>query len=189
MMRKLISQLFCAGFLLTASHLCAQNGTEKKTVPTGAAVSDSSDFAAPKDPATEDQIREYLSLINTNKLAHEMMNKMADSMQATAAPYYPKSFWDDIRAEFAKFDLITPYVTVYQRYLSREDIQAAIDFYRSSAGKKLLIAQPFAIRDVQVMVGQTAQQIGEKVYERHAAEIEEAKAKFEADAAANAAKK
>ena len=66
-------------------------------------------------------------------------------------------------------------------------MQAVIDFYRSAAGQKLLTAQPLAIRDVQVMVKETAEKIGMAVYERHKAEIEAAKAKFEADAAANAA--
>lgn len=172
--------------LMTSLGAIAQ---EAKPLEPTATDTSQNPYGPPAHPATEAQIREYLSLIGVNKMGHELMDKMADSMQLTAAPYYPKPFWDDIRAEFQKFDLVTPYVTVYQRYLSQDDMQAVINFYRSSAGQKLLTAQPLAIRDVQIIVRQTAEQIGQKVYERHAAEIQEAKAKFEADAAANAAKK
>jgi len=176
-----------ARILLTAMVMAANSLSAQTKVETPAPEANPTDVSAPKDPATEDQIREYLSLIRTDKLAHEMMDQMAKSMQATSAPYFPASFWDDIRTEFRKFDLLSPHVTVYQHYLSRTDMQAVIDFYRSAAGQKLLTAQPLAIRDVQVMVKETAEKIGMAVYERHKAEIEAAKAKFEADAAANAA--
>lgn len=188
-MRRWLGGLAVAGFLLTVPYLAAQTAAPDKSAPTIVVQPYLANPYVPKDPATEDQIREYLSLVGVSKTAHEVMDKMVDTMQATGAPYYPKAFWEDMREEFRKFDLITPYATVYQRYMSREDMQAVIDFYRSPSGKKLLAAQPLAIRDVQIMMRETAERLGQQVYARHAAEIAAAKAKYDADAAANAAKK
>lgn len=139
-------------------------------LPSGGSAS----IAPPSDPATEDQIREYLSLIHVDKLAHEMLAKQVDAMQTTSASYYPTAMWDDFRDEFAKIDVGAPYVKIYQKYLSREDMAAILAFYRSPSGKKLLDAQTPAIADAQKVLGAEGREIGERVVAKYKEQIEAA---------------
>ena len=132
-------------------------------------------IAPPAHPATEDQIREYMQLSGALPITRQLMDKMVHAMQLTAAPYYPASMWDDMRAEFAKLDIISAYVPLYQRYFSQEDMQKVLDFYRSPAGKNLLAIQPLLIHDAQGIMRQKGQDIGLAVYNRHKDEIEAAK--------------
>jgi uncharacterized protein len=136
----------------------------------------------PAHPATEAQIREYLSLIHAETLAQTAMASEVSAMQATAAPYIPPSFWDDLRGEFRKIDVVGLYIEIYQRYLSQEEMQTVLDFYHSPAGKKFLDVQPLAVADAQDAFRQKGQEIGAAVYAKHKDEIEAAKQKYEAGA-------
>ena len=133
----------------------------------------------PAHPATEAQIREYLSLLHVEKLAQSTLDSSLRAAQATSAPYYPPGFWDDFRHEIKNLDFVSVYVEVYQRYLSQEEMQAILDFYHSSAGKKLLEAQPLMVADAQDALRTKGAEIGAAVYAKHKDEIEAAKKKYE----------
>ena len=133
------------------------------------------------DQASEDQIREYLSLTGAVKLSHNEMAAALDAMQTTAVPYLPASYWADMKAEFLKMDVASIFVPVYQRYFSHDDMQAVINFYRSPAGKKVLNLQPMVIRDGEVAMRKRGGEIGQAVYARHQDEIEAGKRKYEAE--------
>jgi hypothetical protein len=175
-MKKLGLVLMCA--LWGASVAGAQQAAGTQNPPAPQAATEKA--GPPAHPATEDQIREYLSLVGAEKTAHEMMDNAVQAMQATSAPYFPADFWSDMRAEFRKLDVTAANISVYQRYLSQEDMKAAIDFYRSPAGKRLLAAQPLITQDAQAAMRAKGQEIGEAVYARHKDEIEAAKKRFEA---------
>ena len=170
------SLLAFSGVLLALS-LC---GNVYGQTPDAAKNDSGTQTGPPAHPATEDQIREYMSLIRAEKVARETMDQSLKTAQIAAAPYYPASFWDDMRAAVQKVDIVGAYVTVYQRYMSQEQMQAVIDFYRSPAGQTLLRAQPLAIRDAQAIVRQQAGELGRAVELKHQAEIEAAKKKYEA---------
>jgi hypothetical protein len=133
----------------------------------------------PAHPATIPQIKEYWELTHAMVLAHSLMNKTADAMQATSAPYFPKSFWDDLRSSFEHFDLESPMIKAYQRYLSEDDMAQILVFYQSPAGRHFLAAQPLVIAMSQEAVKQAAGELGQQVYDRHKDEIDAAKAKYD----------
>jgi hypothetical protein len=137
-------------------------------------------IAVPDHPATEAQIREYLALTDVSKTTHELLDGMAKAMQSTAVPYLPASYWQDVRGEFAKLDIASLYVPLYQRYFSQEDMQKVIDFYRSPAGKNLMTIQPLLVRDAQSTLGQKGREIGIAIYNRHKDEIDAAKKLYDA---------
>jgi hypothetical protein len=83
--------------------------------------------------------------------------------------------------EFQKVDFVSICVPIYQKYLSQEDMAAIIAFYRSPAGQRILATQGPITRDAQVVMQKAGQEIGERVAERHAAEIEAAEKKYDAD--------
>lgn len=167
-----------AGAFLAANMACAQHVSS----PAGASAvsqAQASQIGPPAHPATEDQVREYLSLIRADKLAHETLDSSLRAMQTTSAPYYPAAMWADMRAEFQKLDVTAVYVQVYQRYMSQSDMQAVIDFYRSPAGHRLLEAQPFAIRDAQTIVHQKATEMAQAVVAKYKDQIEAAKKQYD----------
>jgi hypothetical protein len=144
--------------------------------------------AKPEHPATEDQIREYLSLVGLARVARTSMATMIRSNRLTAAPYYPNSYWDDMDAELQKIDIVSLYVPIYQEYLSTEEMQGVIDFYRSPAGKKLLNVQPLIVSSASVLMRQKGEEIGKAVYARHKDEIEAAKREYDSRHVAPATK-
>jgi hypothetical protein len=101
------------------------------------------------------------------------MDELLKVSRATAAPYYPAAFWEDMGTAIKDIDIITPVVPAYQKYFSEEDMAATIAFYKSPAGKRLLEADPF----IASLSGDTLRKIGreagEKVGLKHKAEIEE----------------
>jgi uncharacterized protein len=165
----------CVIFLAVAAT------AQQSTVPLapGTTPLTENQLAPPAHPATEDQIREYLALTDVSKTTHELLDGMAKAMQSTAVPYLPASYWQDVRGEFARLDIASMYVPLYQRYFSQEDMQQVIDFYRSPAGKNLMTIQPLLVRDAQSTLGQKGREIGVAVYNRHKGEIEAAKKSYD----------
>lgn len=133
----------------------------------------------PAHPATEDQIREYMSLIRADKLAHEAMDAGFKAMQTTAAPYYPAAMWDELRAGAQKLDVSAVYVQVYQQYMSQAEMQAVIDFYRSPAGQKLLEAQPLAIRDAKEIMRKKSTEMAEAIVAKYKDQIQAAAKQYD----------
>jgi len=50
--------------------------------------------------------------------------------------------YNDIQKEFATDEMLEDIVPVYQRHLTRADLQAVVDFYQSPAGQRLLKESP-----------------------------------------------
>jgi hypothetical protein len=148
-------------------------------------VSLGTDPAPPAHPCTAAQLKEYYALTHALELAHQVMTKMVDGMQATGAPYFPKSFWDDMRASFGTFDLETAFLPAYQRYISEEDMAQILTFYRTPAGQHILSAQPLITAAAQSAIRESAGKLGEEIYDRHKDEIAAAKAKFDAGSGAS----
>ena len=130
------------------------------------------DIAAPEHPATPEQVREYLALVNYVGTAHKMMGQMLRASRATSAPYYTESFWDDMEKAIMEIDLVTPVIPAYQKYFSQEDMTATIAFYKSPAGKRLLAAQPFISSAAGAVLRTAGTEAGQQVGLKHKDEIE-----------------
>ena len=149
-----------------------------------AAASTAAPASAPEHPATADQVREYFKLIHLDQTVHSMMESMLRAAQATAAPYYPASVWDDMRTTFANYDLLTDMIPVYQRHISQEDMSSILSFYHTPAGQRLLAAQPVMVAEAQAIFPAVGRKLGEEVAARHMDEIKAAKQKYDDDIAA-----
>ena len=167
-----------AGCFLVAGMASAQHVSSPATSP-AASQAQASEIGPPAHPATEDQIREFMSLIRADKISHEALDANLRGMQATAAPYFPAAMWEDMRAQFQKLDVMAVYVQVYQRYMSQSDMQAVINFYRSPSGRRLLEAQPLASRDAQAILHQKATEIAQGVLAKYKDQIEAAKKQYD----------
>jgi len=141
----------------------------------GSATSETSAVPAPPppaNPATADQIRELLSLTHALDMAHKLVLQSLKAARATSAPYYTPAFWDDMEKSLGDADILNPSIAAYQRYLSQEDAAAAIAFYKTDSGRRVLEAQPLISAALETVMRQTGQQIGMQVGLRHRDEIQ-----------------
>ena len=72
----------------------------------------------------------------------EQLQKLAEKYVDKAVNIYPVD------------EMLDDMTTIYQRYLTREDVEAMINFYSSPAGQHLLDAQPKIAREYMPMVMQ-----------------------------------
>jgi hypothetical protein len=126
----------------------------------------------PAHEATADQIRELLGITHALDMAHKLILQSLKAARATSAPYYTAAFWDDMEKSLGEADMLTPSIAAYQRYLSQEDAAAAIAFYKTDSGRRVLEAQPLISAALESVMRVTGQQIGAQVGLRHRDEIQ-----------------
>lgn len=71
------------------------------------------ELAPLKDHATERQIREYFQLSGELNDYRERWIGAVDKNRSIGAPYWPESFWIDLKAEMRKTDLAPMRITLY----------------------------------------------------------------------------
>jgi hypothetical protein len=130
------------------------------------------DLGPPAHPATPSQIREYLKLTSAVENAHAAMAQMLKVSRTTSAPYLTPSFWDDMEKAVMGIDIVDPCIPAFQRYFSEEDMAAAIAFYKTAAGQRMLAAQPFVASALGEVLQKAGREAGEKVGLQHKAEID-----------------
>ena len=138
--------------LLTASLIlvsCANTDTAIKS-------DDYYSFAASKNQSEKQKlVLELLSLLNAKQQSEEVLNSMIKSM--------PYDVRDTLKKAFDADEMINLIVPVYEKYLTEDDLRAAISFYKSPAGKKLLKAQPMIMKDSIIVMKVYAQKKLEEV--------------------------
>jgi len=82
-----------------------------------------------EDPATVDQIKEYLRLSGDLDSFRVRWIAAVDKSRSIGAPYWPESFWTAVKEELRRTDLIPMYITLFQHGLSRELMQEVLDAY------------------------------------------------------------
>jgi hypothetical protein len=119
-----------SGFLLSAVHAQDKQAPKIVRTPAPQSVSDISTSLAPlKDPATIDQIREYLRLSGDLDSFRVRWIAALDKNRSIGAPYWPESFWTALKEEMEKTDLMPMFVTLYQHGISRALMQEVLDAY------------------------------------------------------------
>lgn len=131
------------------------------------------------NPATAAQIRELLDLTGASRNANLMMGRMIDQMKTQAPDFFPQDFWTDMRTSFQHLDAEGLMVPYFQKYYSQPDVEKAIAFYKSPAGRRLIAVQPVIIQKTQNIVMQRARDIGHQVLLRHKQEIEALAKKYQ----------
>ena len=71
-------------------------------------------------------------------------------------------------------EMLNDMVAVYQRYLSRGDVDGILDFYRSLPGQHLLDAQPLMAKEVMPMVTKKMESRTEDLVKRYRKELNDA---------------
>ena len=116
-------------------------------------------------PATEQSVRKLMEVTGAADAGMQVLNGMLPALRQMA-PNAPEEFWSEFMAEIdpdAMVDLIVP---MYQRHYSEEDVQAAIDFYTSPAGKRFIAKQGVVMQESMQAGQQWGEQIARRAIER-----------------------
>jgi hypothetical protein len=147
-------------------------------------------LAPPKNPATVEQIREYLRLSGDMDSFRARWIAAVDKNRSIGAPYWPESFWTNIKAEMGKTDLMPMYVTLYQHGISKDLMQEVLNTYHlvgatlfklSPAAYKLNVAQQAMADDTNKLTLAKTLEVIQKVYAIYKPQIEEARARYLAE--------
>ncbi|MEM8963437.1 MAG: DUF2059 domain-containing protein [Acidobacteriota bacterium] len=130
--------------------------------------------AADQKPA-EDMARELLEISGSGELGVQMMHQMFDSYKASM-PNVPAEFWDEVMNEVDASQLVELVVPIYVKHLTQEEMEAAIAFYKTPAGKAMLEKMPVIMQESMVAGQAWGQEINAQVQTRLKEKMESEKA-------------
>lgn len=110
---------------------------------------------------TQEQVLKLLELLRVRESLQITLDAMKEQVRATAEQSLRENIpvpsadqikqlnaiVDGVFKELVLDDLLQEVVPVYQKHLTRSDVEAVIAFYSSPAGKKILREQPAMIRE------------------------------------------
>ena len=169
-----------APFLLAMTVL-AQTATKPATAPPlPTASTKPGQPPPPAHPLTAAQAHELMQLTGTSLIKTRLVDNIMAYFQQRFPPFIPADVKTDLKASLDKMDIDTPTVATYQRYLSTDDADKTIAFYKTPAGKNLLTVTPMLLSEIQQAALKDGQDTSREVIERHKTEIEAAQKTYEA---------
>jgi hypothetical protein len=134
-------------------------------------------------PTTEVQLREFLQLTDASNRVHKELSGGLEGMRQRLPPFFPSDVLTEIETNFGAIDLVHLYLPWYQAYLSEQDMNALLVFYRTDAGKHYASVQGTLLSGAQTALGADAQRIVQTALIKHKDEIEAAKKAYDSKSA------
>jgi uncharacterized protein len=156
----------------------------QQSVAEAAAQAKSKGLALAPDAPSRDQVLTLLNLLQIRKNMAAMLEGMKQAMKEGAEQGFRErianptpqqlqalnAMVDDIVADLPIDEMVEAMVPIYQRHLTRSDIEEVIRFYSGPVGQKLLREQPQMIQEGMQAGAQIQQkrmgQMMEKIRER-----------------------
>ena len=166
--------------IFLVGQISAQVSINQSSVSLGA-------VAPPAHPVTLGQIREFLKLSRIDEPYRASWIAAMESKRSMGMPYWPKSFWDDLKKEMETTDLAPVITDLYRRYISAEMMESINkDLHRmtyrelpsTSEGAAMCRLQRNMKADNDAVTLALTQATFERVYDRHKVEIKAARAKY-----------
>lgn len=156
---------------------CSQNTTvpqqaPAKTAPAAAptkAQEQASKTGVKVSAEKEAAIRKLFEIQGTRKSMEQVFAGMSENMKPTLAKMLPPGEYQDklIPLFFEKFhskmktdDLLDLIVPIYDKYLSKEDVDGLAQFYQTPLGKKLNAVLPQLTVEIQTTAMNMGQELG-----------------------------
>ena len=118
------------------------------------------------------------------KLLQQVIKQMLSGMRLTSSNSVPESVWQQMQADFDKYDFEAAITPAYQRYVSQEDMAAALAYMKSDGALRMKATEPYIQQMISEVSRKAGQQIGEKAARDHMDEIVALQKKNDAAAAA-----
>lgn len=113
-------------------------------------------------------LREYLDVSGSSETMLQIIPQMIDMMRQQMPSVTPE-MWDELQKEVdlsVSNELVLMLTPIYQKYLTQDDLEAIIAFYKSPVGIKIASVQPQISSEAMEVGQQWGMQIGMKVYEK-----------------------
>lgn len=125
--------------------------------------------AAKIDPEKEAAIRKLFELTGTKKAMEQVIAGMSANMKPTLSKMLPPGeyqdkllnlFFDRFRTKLKTDDLLDLAIPIYDKYLSKDDIDGLAQFYQTPLGKKMVSVLPQVLIESQTAAMNLGEQVG-----------------------------
>lgn len=121
-------------------------GTMLGATAAGAQADPATAAPPPADTAFVAAVQRMLAASGARVNMRTVIDGMIDAYKR-AMPQVPQAFWEEMRVDFDVDTLIALEIPIYKKYLTVDDILAISAFYETPAGKRLIAAQPFILKE------------------------------------------
>src|SRR5215467_8842655 len=94
----------------------------------------------PEHPITEAQIRMFFDECHIPTVSRQLTHEKAEMQRKQLPPWYPQPVWDEIEAASDSIDLALVALPVYRKYMSEEQADRLIKFFRTKPGQDVIEA-------------------------------------------------
>jgi hypothetical protein len=147
-MRKFFFAFFLAGMVwFTGAFTFAQSTLQNNSTLTPQKIAD---------------IKKLLDVTGSSKLGQEVIHQVIGEFKKIS-PNVPDSFWEKASKEANPSDLEKITISIYDKYLSDDDIKGLVAFYQSPLGQKVVKVMPQISRESMAAARQWGIQFVEKI--------------------------
>ncbi|WP_309891546.1 DUF2059 domain-containing protein [Archangium sp.] len=158
-LRVLASWRWC--LLAVLSVGCAHTGASTPASEPRASESSATRSAGPDSPERKERkVRELMALSGAEETGKQMLVTMTSHFEQM--PSVPPGFVEKFLQLAAEESLVDMLVPVYMRHFTEEDLDAAIAFHESPAGRRFIAAQPLVLQESMKLGEQWGVQLAEK---------------------------
>lgn len=129
-------------------------------------------LSAQEAPTKQQRIREMLILMRSGELGLQVLDQMIETMKRTM-PGAPEEFWTSFRQKVKAEELVDLLVPVYDKNLEAGDVEEAIRFFSSPAGRRFVERQPVILEESMA----AGQRWGEEIARRALEELQKSRPK------------
>ena len=115
--------------------------------------------------ATEKSVKELLTVTGAGSLGVQMIHSMMPAFKKML-PDVPDSFWEGFMREVDPNEMVNLVVPVYQAHFTEAEIQQAITFYKSPAGKKFIQEQPQVMQESMAAGQEWGRQLAQRAMKK-----------------------
>jgi hypothetical protein len=114
--------------------------------------------------APEEVARRLIAATGAAKVAEQVVSNLMGTFRGVF-PNVPPSVWKEMEQSVKGDEMVDLVVPIYAKQLSVEDMEAAIRFYESPAGKRLVNQLPTITQESMAVGKEWGRQIGKRIVE------------------------
>jgi hypothetical protein len=122
----------------------------------------------------QQKVRRLMALTGAEDTGRQMLDMMTSHFEQSSS--IPPGFMEKFREVAQQESIVDLLVPVYMKHFSEEDLDAAITFHESPAGKRFLAVQPLVLQEAKEVGEQWGVRLAEKALRALVEEQEERKA-------------
>ena len=114
---------------------------------------------------TEEVARDLLEVTGAGQMGLQVMQQMVASFRSTM-PDVPQEFWEQFIRDVDPDELVDLVIPIYVKHLTKEEMEAAVAFYRTTTGQAILAKLPVILQESMTAGQQWGMQLAAEVQKR-----------------------